>query len=97
MAEREPPRVEEGDGAVMNRPVESSGVAAGWIPLAFMVAAAAGIRGLMYLMSPAARSLFDNDLQVWLLSGVALAVSWWFRNVTWPDDPRKTQRRDKRR
>ena len=97
MAEHEPPRVEEGGGAVVNRPVESSGIGARWIPRAFMVAVAVGIGGLMYITSPAGRWLVDNDLLIWLLSGVALAVAWWFRNVAWPDDPRKTQRSDERR
>ena len=47
MAERESPRVEEGDGAVLNRRVESSGIAARVIPLAFTVVVAAGIGGLL--------------------------------------------------
>jgi hypothetical protein len=90
MAEQKPLRVGEGSRAVENRPVEPSGIAAGWIPRALMVAAVAGIGGLMSLASPAARWLFDRDLLVWLLSGAALAVTWWFRNVVWPDDPRET-------
>ena len=58
MAERETPRVDESDGAVINRSVEWSGSDAWWIPSAFMVAAGVGIGigigGLMYLTSPAA-------------------------------------------
>ena len=95
VAEREPPRVEEGDGAVLSRRVESSGIAARLIPLVFMVAA--GVGGLVYLTSPAARPLVDSDLSFLLLTGVALALPWWFRNVVWPDDPRDSQRRDERR
>ncbi|MCY4508904.1 MAG: hypothetical protein OXG35_18400 [Acidobacteria bacterium] len=96
MAERESPRVEEGDGAVLSRRVESSGIAARLIPLAFM-AVAAGVGGLVYLTSPAARPTGDDDLLIFLLTGVALALPWWFRNVVWPDDPRDSQRRDERR
>ena len=97
VAEREPPRVEEGDGAVLSRRVESSGIAARLIPLAFMAAVAAGVGGLMYLTSPAAHPTGDEDLLIFLLTGVALALPWWFRNVVWPDDPRDSQRRDERR
>ena len=102
VAEQEPPRADGDGGAVANRPVEPSGIAAGWMPRTLMLAAAVGVGWLIY--PPAVRSLFDawqslagNDL-VWLLSGVALAARWWFRNVVWPDDlPRGTQRRDEGR
>ena len=97
MAEYEPPRVEEGGGAVVKRSVKSSGIADRWIPAAFMLVVAIASGGLMYLTFPGEWRLVDNDLLIWLLSGLALVVSWWFRNVAWPDDPRKTQRREERR
>ena len=95
MREREPPRVEEADGAVLSRRVESSGIAARLVPLAFMAAVVVG--GLLYLTLPAARSTVENELSIFLLTGVALALPWWFRNVVWPDDPRDSRRPDERR
>ena len=97
MGEREPPRVDEGDGAVLSRRVESPGIAARLIPLAFMAAVAAGFGGLMYFTRPAARPTVESELLFFLLTGVALALPWWFRNVVWPDDPRDSVRRDERR
>ena len=97
MVEREPPRVEEGDGTVLSRRVESSGIADRLVPLAFMAAVAAVVGGLLYLTLPAGRPLVDNDLLIFLVSGVALAVPQWFRKVVWPDDPRDSLRRDERR
>ena len=97
MDEREPPRDEEGDGAVLSRRIESPGIAARLIPLAFMAAVAAGFGGLMYLTWPAERPTVESDLLIFLLSGAALALPWWFRNVVWPDDPRDSVRRDEPR
>ena len=48
-------------------------------------------------MTTAARPTGDDELLIFLLTGVALALPWWFRNVVWPDDPRDSQRRDERR
>ena len=96
MGEREPPRVEEGDGAVLSRRVESPGIAARLMPLAFMAGVAAGFGGLMYFTRPAARPTVESELLFFLLTGVALALPWWFRNVVWPDDPRDSVRRDER-
>jgi len=97
MGEREPPRVEEAAGTVLNRRVEAPGIAVRLIPLAFMAAVAAVVGGLLYLTSPAGRPLVDNDLLIFLTTGVAFAVPQWFRKVVWPDDPRDSLRRDERR
>lgn len=96
MAEREPPRVEEGDCTVLGRRVESSGIAARLVPLAFMAAVAAGVGGLAYLTSPSARPTVDDHLLIFLLTSAGLALPWWFRNVVWPDDPRDSRRSDER-
>ena len=97
MGEREPPRDEEADGAVLSRRVGSPGIADRLIPLAFMAAVAVVVGGLLYLTLPAGRPLVDNDLLIFLITGVAFAVPQWFRKVVWPDDPRDSLRRDERR
>ena len=62
-----------------------------------MGAVAAGVGGLAYLTSPATRPTVDDDLLIVLLTGAALVLPWWFRNVAWPDDPRDSRRPDERR
>ena len=91
------PGVEDGDGTVLSRRVESPGIGARLVPLAFMGAVAAGVGGLAYLTSPAARPTLEDELLIFLLTGAALALPWWFRNVVWPDDPRDSRRPDERR
>jgi len=94
MGEPEPSRDEEADDTVLSRRVESPGIAARLVPLAFMAAVAVVVGGLLYLTLPAGRRLVDNDLLIFLITGVGLAVAQRSWKVVWPDDPRDSLRRD---